>query len=130
MAIQQGGPTHLSTTNIADLLERVLDKGVVIAGDVKLKLLDIELLTIQLRLVVCSVDKAQQMGIDWWSQTKSLCAPEETPPIEAGTEAETKPALPSPEEHEALQQRVEELQQQLEQIQTEQQTPWRRPKTP
>jgi hypothetical protein len=56
----------LETTNLADLLERILDKGIVIAGDIKIRLVDVELLTIQLRLVVCSVDKAKEMGMDWW----------------------------------------------------------------
>jgi len=51
---------------LADLLERILDKGIVIAGDIKVKIVDIELLTIQLRLVICSVDKAKEMGLDWW----------------------------------------------------------------
>ncbi|MBI4703927.1 MAG: gas vesicle protein [Deltaproteobacteria bacterium] len=54
------------TSNLADLLERVLDKGIVIAGDIKVKLVDVELLTIQIRLLVASVDKAREMGIDWW----------------------------------------------------------------
>ena len=54
------------TSNLADLLERILDKGIVIAGDIKVKLVDIELLTIQLRLVIASVDKAREMGMDWW----------------------------------------------------------------
>jgi hypothetical protein len=64
----QGGQIIHATqaTNLADILERVLDKGVVIAGDVRIKLLDIELLTLQLRLVIASVDKAKEMGIDWW----------------------------------------------------------------
>jgi hypothetical protein len=47
-------------------LERILDKGIVIAGDIKISLVDIELLSIQLRLVVCSVEKAKEMGMDWW----------------------------------------------------------------
>ena len=51
---------------LADVLERVLDKGIVIAGDIKIDLLDIELLTIRLRLLVASADKAKEMGIDWW----------------------------------------------------------------
>ena len=51
---------------LADILERVLDKGVVIAGDIRISLVDIELLTIQIRLVICSVDKAKEMGMDWW----------------------------------------------------------------
>lgn len=52
--------------NLADLLERVLDKGVVLAGDIRVNLLDIELLTIKIRLLLVSVDKAEEMGIDWW----------------------------------------------------------------
>ena len=59
-------------SNLADVLERVLDKGLVIAGDIKVCLLDIELLTIKLRLLVASVDKAKQMGIDWWEHDPSL----------------------------------------------------------
>ncbi|MEU6536997.1 gas vesicle protein [Streptomyces sp. NPDC047000] len=59
-------------TNLADVLERVLDKGVVIAGDIRINLLDIELLTIKLRLVVASVDKAKEMGIDWWEDDPAL----------------------------------------------------------
>jgi hypothetical protein len=54
------------STNLADILERVLDKGIVIAGDIRINLLDIELLTIKLRLVVASLDTAKQAGIDWW----------------------------------------------------------------
>jgi len=66
MAIQRAAQHSIQTTNLADLLERVLDKGIVIAGDIKISLVDIELLTIQLRLVICSVDKAKEMGMDWW----------------------------------------------------------------
>jgi hypothetical protein len=58
--------------SLADLLERVLDKGVVIAGDITVNLLDIELLTIKIRLLVASVDKAREMGIDWWEHDPSL----------------------------------------------------------
>jgi hypothetical protein len=61
-----------SSANLADVLERVLDKGVVIAGDIKINLLDIELLTIRLRLLVASVDKAKEMGIDWWEHDPAL----------------------------------------------------------
>lgn len=59
---------------LADVLERVLDKGLVIAGDVRVNLLDIELLTIKIRLLVASVDKAREMGIDWWEHDPSLSA--------------------------------------------------------
>lgn len=61
-----------SSANLADILERVLDKGIVIAGDIQINLLDIELLTIKLRLLVASVDKAKEMGIDWWENDPSL----------------------------------------------------------
>ncbi len=54
------------SAQLADVLERVLDKGIVIAGDIQINLLDIELLTIKLRLLVASADKAREMGIDWW----------------------------------------------------------------
>jgi len=57
---------------LADVLERVLDKGIVIAGDIKINLLDIELLTIKIRLLVASADKAREMGIDWWEGDPSL----------------------------------------------------------
>ena len=58
-----GGP---APAQLADVLERVLDKGIVIAGDIEIRLLDIELLTVRLRLLVASADKAKEMGIDWW----------------------------------------------------------------
>lgn len=71
-----GVPARLSgqgtSANLADILERVLDKGIVIAGDIRINLLDIELLTIKLRLLVASVDKAKEMGIDWWEHDPSL----------------------------------------------------------
>ena len=56
------------TTNLADLLERILDKGIVIAGDIKVKLADVELLTIHIRLLIASVDKAKEIGLDWWER--------------------------------------------------------------
>jgi len=60
------------TAGLADVLERVLDKGIVIAGDIRVNLLDIELLTIKIRLLVASVDKAREMGIDWWEHDPEL----------------------------------------------------------
>ena len=54
------------SATLADVLERVLDKGLVIAGDIKIKLVEVELLTIQIRLVICSVDRAKEIGLDWW----------------------------------------------------------------
>ncbi len=65
--------THsVQTSSLADILERVLDKGIVIAGDVKISLADIELLNIKIRLLVASVDKAREMGIDWWQSDPAL----------------------------------------------------------
>ena len=65
--------THSTeTSNLADILERVLDKGIVIAGDIKIKLVDIELLSIQIRLLIASVDKAREMGMDWWLRNPDL----------------------------------------------------------
>jgi hypothetical protein len=61
-----------SGDSLADILERVLDKGIVIAGDIQINLLDIELLTIKLRLIVASIDKAKEMGIDWWETDPAL----------------------------------------------------------
>ena len=66
---RSGGPA-----NLADILERVLDKGIVIAGDIQINLLDIELLTIKLRLLIASVDRAREMGINWWESDSSLSA--------------------------------------------------------
>ncbi|MET7380844.1 gas vesicle protein [Streptomyces sp. NPDC005526] len=82
-----------ATTNLADLLERVLDKGIVIAGDIKIDLLDIELLTIRLRLFIASVDTARRAGIDWW---------------------ETDPALSSRAAHDALAQENARLRERLD----------------
>jgi hypothetical protein len=66
-------------TNLADILERVLDKGIVIAGDIKIQIADIDLLTIKIRLLVASVDKAMEMGINWWQSDSYLSSkPKET----------------------------------------------------
>src|SRR5437764_3573361 len=65
-------PPGAGPANLADILERVLDKGIVIAGDIQINLLDIELLTIKLRLLVASVERAQEMGINWWESDPTL----------------------------------------------------------
>jgi len=78
---QRSMPHAVESATLADVLERILDKGLVIAGDIKIKLVDIELLTIQIRLLICSVDKAREMGIDWWttnSYLSSSAAPEKS----------------------------------------------------
>ncbi len=78
--------THaVNSSTLADVLERVLDKGIVIAGDIKVNLADVELLTIQIRLVICSVDKAQEMGMDWWVNHPIFSAQKSLPPADAST---------------------------------------------
>ena len=59
-------------TGLVDILDRVLDKGLVIAGDIKISLANVELLTIQIRLLVCSIDKAEQIGLNWWRYDSAL----------------------------------------------------------
>jgi hypothetical protein len=58
------GPNR--SQGLVDVLDRILDKGLMIAGDIRIQLADVELLTIQIRLLVCSLDKAQEIGMDWW----------------------------------------------------------------
>jgi Gas vesicle protein len=98
-----GGPA-----NLADILERVLDKGIVIAGDIQINLLDIELLTIKLRLLVASVERAQEMGINWWESDPSLSGnakelEEENQELRARLERlEQMAGLPAPREGEEV----------------------------
>ncbi|MCS7013075.1 MAG: gas vesicle protein GvpJ [Chloroherpetonaceae bacterium] len=70
------------SSSLADILERVLDKGVVIAGDIKVNLADVELLSIKIRLVICSVEKAMQMGINWWQSDPMLSSEARTKELE------------------------------------------------
>jgi hypothetical protein len=65
-------PTVSGTANLLDILDRVLDKGLVIAGDVRISLANVELLTIRIRLLVCSVDKAEEIGLNWWKYDPNL----------------------------------------------------------
>ena len=65
-------PAHHRSTGLVDVLDRVLDKGLVIAGDIKVSLAEVELLTIRIRLLVCSLDKAQEIGLDWWRYDRDL----------------------------------------------------------
>src|SRR3989337_1421782 len=64
-------PSHRAT-GLGDVLDRVLDKGLVIAGDIKVSLAEVELLTIRIRLLICSLDKAQEIGLDWWRYDREL----------------------------------------------------------
>src|SRR5438128_3829458 len=69
-------PTVSGTTNLVDILDRVLDKGLVVAGDIRISLANVELLTIRIRLLVCSIDKAEQIGLNWWRYDRSLVNPD------------------------------------------------------
>jgi hypothetical protein len=73
------------TYGLVDILDRVLDKGLVVVGDIKINLANVELLTIQIRLLICSIDKAEQIGLDWWRTDPRL-----------STTAITSPALSQP----------------------------------
>ncbi len=100
------GPTFVGTRsepagqNLADILERVLDKGIVIVGDIQVRLLDIELLTIKVRLLVASVDRAREMGINWWEGDPFVSSLEEQEARDGDRTAE-------------LQRRVDALEQRL-----------------
>ena len=88
---------------LLDVLDRVLDKGVVIAGDICISLLDIELLTIKIRLLIASADKAREMGIDWWAHDPQL----------SGAARKDRDKLDSDGEIKKLRQRVKELEDRL-----------------
>ena|SRR5438105_15844576 len=84
-------PATSGTTNLVDILDRVLDKGLVIAGDISIALANVELLTIRIRLLICSVDKAEEIGLNWWKHDPNLTAP-----VRTGLQGASKslPALP------------------------------------
>jgi hypothetical protein len=65
-------PSYRRSSGLVDVLDRVLDKGLVIAGDIRISLAEVELITIRIRLLVCSIDKAEQIGLDWWRQDPNL----------------------------------------------------------
>ena len=65
-------PSSQRVSGLVDVLDRVLDKGLAIAGDIKISLAEVELLTIRIRLIVCSIDKAQEIGLDWWKHDRHL----------------------------------------------------------
>jgi Gas vesicle protein len=89
-------------TTLADLLERILDKGLVIAGDIRIRLVEVELLTINIRLLIASVDKAREIGIDWWTRSSFLCS-------------QVRPELPGPSA-DALESELRELRSRLDRL--------------
>src|SRR5581483_12120364 len=96
-------PPPAGPSSLADILERVLDKGIVIAGDIQVNLLDIELLTIKIRLLIASVDKAKEMGIDWWARDPQL----------SGDAGGRQKKLEAEEENRRLRDRIGELERRL-----------------
>ena len=88
-------PTVSGTTNLIDILDRVLDKGLVIAGDVRVSLANVELLTIRIRLLICSVDKAEQIGLNWWKYDPHLTEPAAAPRLPRAARAGVAAANPS-----------------------------------
>ncbi len=100
--------THsTSSATLADILERVIDKGVVIAGDIKVNLADIELLNIKIRLLICSVDKALELGINWWQTDTSLSSHAEVQQLR--------------QENQALKEKLTELEQTVASLQLQRQ---------
>ena len=72
MSTDRSGLMNVRPPGLVDVLDRILDKGLVIAGDIKISLANVELLTLQIRLLVCSIDKAEQIGLNWWRYDKNL----------------------------------------------------------
>ncbi|GAA2592702.1 hypothetical protein GCM10010411_27220 [Actinomadura fulvescens] len=103
------GMEQRPTANLADLLERILDKGIVIVGDIRVNLLDIELLTIKLRLLVASVDRAKEMGIDWWEHDPSLSSRARRQADEGAPDAELDRQRQVLKENERLRERIAAL---------------------
>jgi len=88
--------------NLADVVDRILDKGLVIAGDIRIRLVEVDLLTINIRLLISSVDKAREIGVDWWTRSSFLCG--------------SKPAAALPAADEQVNQELQELRSRLERL--------------
>lgn len=99
MAIEDRGPLQRQPQGLVDILDKILDKGLVVAGDVKVSLANVELLTIQLRLVICSIDKAEAIGINWWRSDRFYSSDPR--------------ALQPAAEYDELRERIAELERQL-----------------
>jgi len=90
---------HQRSTGLVEVLDRVLDKGLLVAGDIRVSLAEVELLTIRIRLIICSIDKAQEIGLDWWKYDHNLASGRNRDQLSA--------------ENEALRRQVRQLQRQL-----------------
>ena len=98
MPIEDRGALQRQPQGLVDILDKILDKGLVVAGDVKVSLANVELLTIQLRLVICSIDKAEAIGINWWRSDRFYSS---------------DPRLQGAAEYDELRNRIAELERQL-----------------
>jgi hypothetical protein len=96
MNSQQGVQRSLQGATLVDLLDRILDKGLVVAGDIVVQLADVELLTIKIRLLICSVDKAQEIGMDWWRHDSFLSS-SATPKLFSGKNGQSGSGKKKPE---------------------------------
>ncbi len=104
------------SATLADILERVLETGIVIAGDIRVNLNNVELLTIQIRLVICSVDKADQMGIDWWKSADYLKAHAPPAAVPGEVAPEAPPTSGPTDQLDALNDRIERLEDSISQL--------------
>src|SRR6266566_6587755 len=100
MSMSRMSPGAQQSATLVDLLDRVLDKGLVVAGDISISLANVELLTIRIRLLVCSIDKAEQIGLNWWRYDRNL--------VSTGAQSPTSDV-------QRLEQRIAELERQLKQ---------------
>lgn len=91
---------HRQPQGLVDILDKILDKGLVVAGDIKVSLANVELLTIQLRLVVCSIDKAEAIGINWWKSDRFYSA-------------DAQAQIAAPADVDALRARIDQLEKRL-----------------
>jgi hypothetical protein len=110
MGMSGRGIAPAPSTSIIDILDRVLDKGLVVAGDISISLANVELLTIRIRLLVCSIDKAEQIGLNWWRYDRNLVAPAT---VASGAVPSTSDA--SVGDVRRLEQRISELERTLKQ---------------
>jgi hypothetical protein len=107
-------PSYRRSSGLVDVLDRVLDKGLVIAGDIRISLAEVELITIRIRLLVCSIDKAEQIGLDWWRQDPNLSVA----------------ARRTASENELLKEQVRVLEERVAAMALQQERPARRSKAP
>jgi hypothetical protein len=109
----RAAPSGYEPTNLADVLDRILDKGLVIAGDISISLAQVELITIKIRLLIASADKAKEMGIDWWTRDPSLSGGAGPTALSSGGDADQAGPAELAEENRQLRTRLVELERRL-----------------